>query len=102
MSSHSIQTIIILLKLFINLEIPFFDLIIATKNKPIVLCLAQDIKYLFYSLNTLWTPLLIALTHNKNECNLFSALEMVLNLNVMNSAKKHFCYVLTDGLIQNK
>ena len=102
MSSHSIQTIIILLKLLINLEIPFFDLIIATKNKPIVLCLGQDIKYLFHSLNTLWTPLLIALTHNKFECNLFSALQMILNLNAMNSCKKHFCFVLTDGLIQNK
>ena len=46
--------------------------------------------------------MLIALTHNKSECNLFSALQMIFNLNVLNSCKKHYCFVLTDGLIQNK
>ena len=42
MNPHSLQTVISFLQIFSSVSIPFFDIIIAKKEKPIILLSGQD------------------------------------------------------------
>jgi hypothetical protein len=83
-------------------EIPFFDLIIATPTKPIVLSCGNDTANSLNSSSNLWNILLEQLTYNEEGYNLLDALQLVNKLKSMNTAKKYYTFVLTDGMLNKK
>ena len=100
MRPHSIKTVLAVLRMLSLVEIPFFDLIIATSNKPIVLSCGYDTINSLNPKSDLWNLVLEQLTHNENGCNLLNALKVSYKLKSMNSVKKWYCFVLTDGMFE--
>ena len=99
---HSVKTVFTFLKLLSLIEIPYFDLIIATNNKPIILSCGNDTTSSLNNKSILWQALTSALLEkNCVRCNLKDCLLYVLNLKSLNLAKKTFAFVLTDGLFDN-
>ena len=102
MRPHSIKTVLSVMRMLSLVEIPFFDLIIATPTKPIVLSCGNDTTNILNIKSNLWNILLEQLTHNEEGCNLLSALQLVYKLKSMNTAKKHYSFVLTNGMMEKK
>ena len=98
-SFHSYKTIFTFLKYLSLIEIPYFDLIIATDKHPIVLCLGNDTTNILNNKSKLWQALASQLSENNyNKCNIKDCLLLVLKLKSLNLSKKSFTFVLTDGL----
>ena len=96
---HSIKTIFTFLKILSLIEIPYFDLIIATNKKPIILSCGNDTTSSLNNKSILWQALASVLFEEKYyKCNLKDCLLYALNLKSLNLAKKTFTFVLTDGL----
>ena len=102
MRPHSIKTVLAVLRMLSLVEIPFFDLIIATPNKPIVLSCGNDTTNSLNFKSNLWNILLEQLTYNEEGCNLFDCLQLAYKLKSVNSVKKYYTFVLTDGMFDHK
>ena len=102
MRPHSIKTVLAVLRMLSLVEIPFFDLIIATKNKPIVLSCGNDTTNSLNAKSNLWSMVLEQLTENDEECNLLDCLKLAYKLKSVNNVKKYYTFVLTDGMFDEK
>ena len=102
MRPHSIKTVLAVLRMLSLVEIPYFDLIIATPTKPIVLSTGNDTTNSLNFKSNLWNIILEQLTYNGEGCNLFDALQLAFKLKSMNSVKKYYTFVLTDGMFDQK
>ena len=99
---HSIQTIFTFLKILSIIEIPYFDLIIATNKEPIILSCGNDTTSSLNTKSILWSALVsVLLEKNYNKCNLKDCLLYVCKLKSLNLTKRSFAFVLTDGLFDN-
>ena len=102
MGIHSYQMIVEILSIFSYIQIPHLDIIIERENEPLVLCLGQD------SLNSLtinspiWLALFEILGNPENNCNLKDCVDNLIKLRLLNASKKHFAFILTDGLMNEK
>ena len=100
---HSIQTIFTFLKILSIIEIPYFDLIIATDKEPIILSCGNDTTSSLNTKSILWSALVsVLLEKNYNKCNLKDCLLFALKLKSLNLIKRSFIFVLTDGLFDDK
>lgn len=100
---HTIKTIFTFLKFLSLIEIPYFDLIIATDKNPIILFSGNDTTSSLNDKSILWQALAsILLDKNYNKCNLKDCLLYVLKLKSLNLTKKSFAFVLTDGLFDDE
>lgn len=102
MRPHSIKTVLSIMRMISLVEIPFFDLIIATPTKPIILSCGNDTTNSLNIKSNLWNILLEQLTYNGKGCNLLDALQLVYKLKSMNTAKKYYTFILTDGMMDKK
>ena len=101
--SHSFKTIFSFLKYLSFIDIPYFDLIIATNKEPIILCSGNDTTSSLNSDSILWKGLSsVLMEKNYNRCNIKDCLLDVLKLKTLNLAKKSFVFVLTDGLFDDE
>lgn len=101
MNPHSFQTVISFLQVFSSVSIPFFDIIIAKKEKPVVLLSGQDSFNSLTSKSPIWPALIEILGKPDNNVNLRDALTCLLKFRNLNAAKKHFAFLFTDGLFAN-
>ena len=80
MGIHSYQMIVEILSIFSYIQIPYLDIIIASENELLVLCLGQD------SLNSLtinspiWLALFEILGNPENNCNLKDCVDILIKL----------------------
>ena len=102
MRPHSIKTVLSIMRMMSLVEIPYFDLIIATPTKPIILSCGNDTTNILNNKSNLWNILLEQLTYNEEGCNLLDALQFVYKLKSMNTTKKYYTFILTDGLMDKK
>ena len=102
MRPHSIKTVLAVLRMLSLVEIPYFDLIIATKSNPIVLSCGNDTTNSLNSKSNLWNIVLEQLTYNDVECNLLDCLKLAYKLKSVNNVKKYYTFVLTDGMFDEK
>lgn len=100
MRPHSIKTVLAVLRMLSLVEIPYFDLIIATSKKPIVLCCGNDTTNTLNMKSNLWIIVLQQLTNNEDNCNLLDALQLAYKFKSMNNVKKYYIFVLTDGMFE--
>ena len=100
--NHSFKTIFTFLKILSVIEIPYFDLIIATNKEPLILCCGNNTTNSLNKKSIIWESLASALTKNNNKCNLKDCLITALKLKSLNLAKKSFTFVLTDGLFDDE
>jgi hypothetical protein len=98
MLAHSFNTIIYLLKLIYLLDIPFFDLIVATNSSPNVICCGIDSTNYLSNKSIVWEALISALSENPKKCNLMDAIKIVRKFKSLSVVKKNVCFILTDGL----
>ena len=101
MRSHSFQTVFSFLQIFSSVSIPFFDIIIAKKEKPIILLSGQDSFNSLTSKSPVWPALLEILGKPDYNINLRDALTCLLKFRNLNAAKKHFAFLFTDGHFSN-
>ena len=101
MNPHSLQTVISFLQIFSSVSIPFFDIIIATKEKPIILLSGQDSFNSLTSKSPVWPALIEILGKPEYDVNLRDPLTCLLKFRNLNAAKKHFAFIFTDGLFSN-
>ena len=102
-SFHSYKTIFSFLKCLSLIEIPYFDLIIATDKEPIVLCLGNDTTNSLNNKSKLWQALASQLSEsNYTKCNIKDCLLLILKLKSLNLAKKSLAFILTDGYFSNE
>ena len=100
MRPHSIKTVLAVLRLLSLVEIPFFDLIIATPSKPIVISCGNDTVNSLNPKSILWNILLEQLSINEEGCNLLDCLKLVYKLKSTNLVKKYYTFILTDGMFE--
>ena len=102
-SFHSYKTIFSFLKCLSLIEIPYFDLIIATDKEPIILCLGNDTTNSLNNKSKIWQALSSQLyDNNYYRCNIKDCLLQVLKLKTLNLTKKAFTFILTDGLFNEE
>ena len=102
-SFHSYKTIFSFLKCLSLIEIPYFDLIIATDKEPIILCLGNDTTNSLNNKSKIWQALASQLyDNNYYKCNIKDCLLLVLKLKSLNLSKKSFTFILTDGLFNEE
>jgi hypothetical protein len=101
MNPHSLQIVISILQIFSSVSIPFFDIIIATKEKPIILLSGQDSFNSLTSKSPVWPALIEILGKPEYDVNLRDPLTCLLKFRNLNAAKKHFAFIFTDGLFSN-
>ena len=102
-SFHSYKTIFSFLKCLSLIEIPYFDLIIATDKEPIILCLGNDTTNSLNNKSKIWQALASQLYESKfYKCNIKDCLLEVLKLKSLNLTKKSFTFILTDGLFNKE
>ena len=99
---HSLQTIKIILNAMIILDVNCFDLIIATKTKPIVLCSKISSIEALNINSPLWEVLFSLLQSPLKNIDLASGIHVVFDLKRMRSFENtNFLFILTDGLYQS-
>ena len=98
---YSFSIVKSLLNIISSSMIPYFDLIVATKDNPIVLCSGLESNIL-NNKSTLLTSLISLLYENEEKnnknCNLFDAIYLAIKIKIQQNSKKYFCFVLTDGI----
>ena len=98
MGIHSLNIIFNFLKIIYSIQIPYFDLIIATKKNPIVLSSDQDSSNCLSISSPIYSALLSILSKSEDSSNLFDAITTAMKLQTSTSTKKKFIFILTDGL----
>ena len=100
---YSFKAIKALLDIIFYSKIPYFDLIIASNERPIVICTGQDSDILNHS-SFIW-PLIIyhlyeekTFESNNISCNLYDAIYLAMQIKIQQNSKKFYCFVLTDGI----
>lgn len=103
-SSHSFQTIKTLLSALASIDIPYIDIIIATKTNPIVLCSETQSIRLLSDKSPFWPSLFTCISQSISDyCNLESAIHASYDIRRMRSTDAaSFLFVLTDGLFQRE
>ena len=102
-SFHSYKIIFSFLKCLSIIEIPYFDLIIATNKEPIILCSGYDTITYLNNKSKIWQAIATQLwENNKHKCNIKDCLFDILKLNSLNLSKKCYNFILTDGLFDEE
>ena len=101
-SSHSYQTIKVLLAALASIDIPCVDVIIATDETPIVLASEIPSLRLFNDKSTFWPSLFNCLSEASfGCCSLEAAIHAAYDIRRMRSVDStSYMFVLTDGLFQ--
>jgi hypothetical protein len=100
MLPHSIQTIISLIGILAQIEIPFFDLIIATSKSSIILSINQNSQgALDPNSSDIWISLLSSIPQDDVSVNLFDAVQIAMKYKSFSSSKRSYLFILTDGLV---
>jgi hypothetical protein len=99
MIAHSVQTIFGFLRLLSRIDIPYFDLIIATAEAPRLLAVNQSSSRAidFQSFQLLAT-LFGALMENGASSNMVDAMKVAMKIKSLSSAQRSYLFVFTDGL----
>ena len=99
MYPHSLQTIITFLRTLATIEIPYFDLIVATSEGPVILAVNQNTQTCLDPHGSdLWLSLFSTFEKHDSKCNLYDAILCAIKLKSTIVAKKSFLFVFTDGL----
>lgn len=99
MYNHSLLTIITFLRTLATVEIPYFDLIVATADGPQILAINQNTQNcLDPNGSDLWISLFSTFEKHDAKCNLYDAILCAMKLKSTISTKKSFLFVFTDGL----
>ncbi|KAK8841092.1 hypothetical protein M9Y10_027933 [Tritrichomonas musculus] len=104
-SAHSFQTIKSVLVSLGSIDLPCFDLIIATNSSPIVLCSQLKTSYALAERSQLWDSLFSVLQNihpSLHHSDLASAIHTAFDLRRMRTMEcdSSMMFVLTDGLYQ--
>ena len=100
-ASHSFETIRILLSSLALIDIPSFDLIIATEKNPYILCSDIGTSRALSNKSELWKSLFTVLKYPFNNINLSSAIFSAFDLRrYKNYERTSYIFVLTDGLFE--
>ena len=81
-------------------KIPYIDIILATDQNPLIICLGQDSNIL-NNFSFIWSSILSYLygeRSNEVTCNLYDAIYLSLKIKMQQTSKKFYCFVLTDGI----
>lgn len=100
-SSHSIQTVVSLISVFAKIEVPFFDLILATESSPIVLAINQNSQRILDPSSDIWNSIFSNIPFKSSSSNLFDAIEVAMKIKSSNSTKRSYLFVLTDGIVSS-
>ena len=85
------------------IDLPSLDIIIARKEKPIVLCSAIPSMMALKLKSNVWDSLLTILSNPCSKSDIASAIETVTNIKKSKyNDQTNFLFVLTDGLFQEK
>jgi PAX-interacting protein 1 len=97
---HSIQTILGFLRLLSLIDIPYFDLIIATAEAPRILAVNQNSsRALDFQSFQLLSALLASLMDNSvSAVNIVDAVKVAMKVKSLSSAQRSYMFVFTDGL----
>ncbi|KAK8886006.1 hypothetical protein M9Y10_041465 [Tritrichomonas musculus] len=99
MYPHSLQTVITFLRTLATIEIPYFDLIVATAEGPEIIAVNQNTQTCLDPHGSdLWASLFSTFERHDNKCNLYDAILCAMKLKSTIVAKKSFLFVFTDGL----
>lgn len=98
---HSFQTIREILSSLSFIDLPCFDLIIATNKNPIVICSEVGTYHALHYKSSLWGSLFSVLQNPVIHTDLGSAIHAAFDLRRMRSTEyTNLLFVLTDGLYQ--
>jgi hypothetical protein len=102
MLPHTCQTLFGFLRVLSQINIPFFDLVVATTGAPRILAVNQNTQRAidFQSFQLLGT-LFAALTENGNSSNLADAIQVAMKIKSLSTTKRSYLFVLTDGLFSD-
>ena len=99
MYPHSLQTIVTFLRTLSTIQIPYFDLIVATSENPLILAVNQNSQNCLDPRGSYIWPSLFSILEKKNKkSNLNDAVLSAMQLKSTIIAKKSFLFVFTDGL----
>ena len=100
---HSIETIRILLSSLAAIDLPSFDLIIATDTNPYILCSDIGTSRVLNKKSELWKSLLSIIQYPFDTIDLASAIYSAFDLRrLRNSERTSFLFILTDGLFEKE
>ena len=100
---HSIETIRILLSSLAAIDLPSFDLIIATENNPYILCSDIGTSRALNKNSELWKSLLSIIQYPFDTIDLASAIYSAFDLRRLRNAERtSFLFILTDGLFEKE
>ena len=96
---HSLQTIKMLLNSLNSIDLPCFDLIIATESKPIIICNERNTFEILSDNSQIWPILFSLISRKVSNIDLSSAIHSAFNLhNYRRNEHTDYLFVLTDGL----
>ena len=85
------------------IDLPSLDIVIATKNNPIVLCSAIPSMMALKIKSGIWYSLLSILSNPCNKSDLASAIETITNIKKSKyNDQTNYLFIFTDGLFQEK
>jgi hypothetical protein len=96
---HSVQTLLGFLRLLSRIDVPYFDLIIATTGAPRILTVNQSSAHAidFQSFQLL-AALFGSLMENGVSSNMVDAMKVAMKVKSLASAQRSYLFVFTDGL----
>ena len=96
---HSLQTIKMLLSSLSIIELPCFDLIIATESNPVIICNERNTFEILSDNSQIWPIFFSLITRKISNVDLASSIRAAFNLhNYRRNEHTDFLFVLTDGL----
>ncbi|OHT12744.1 hypothetical protein TRFO_17377 [Tritrichomonas foetus] len=100
--SHSYQTIITLLRSLSKIDLPSFNLIVTTKDGPVILCSENSTTSALDPCSPLWISLMTYLSNPHSNSQLLSALLSVTSIRSQQKTSSSILFVLTDGNYGNE
>jgi PAX-interacting protein 1 len=99
MITHSVQTIFGFLRLLSRIDIPYFDLIVATAEAPRILAVNQSSsRAIDFQSFQLLAALFGALMENGVSSNMVDAMKVAMKIKSLSSAQRSYMFVFTDGI----
>lgn len=96
---HTIYTIKVILSYLYLADLPYFDLIIATNNESIILCLGENSKNeLKNNKSIIWEYLFYYLENPETNIKLSDSINKAYIINQKRYNSTNYIFVLTDGL----